>query len=56
MRQHLDMIIIAIRKPDDRMVFNPKADTVFEAGDVIVVVGCARSLKQLERMQTLGRI
>ena len=55
-RQHLDMIIIAIRKPDDRMVFNPKADTVFEADDVIVVVGCARSLKQLERMQTLGRI
>lgn len=55
-RQKLDMIIIAIRKPDDRMVFNPKADTVFEAGDVIVVVGCARSLKQLERMQTLGRM
>lgn len=55
-RQNLDMIIIAIRKPDDRMVFNPRADTVFEADDVIVVVGCARSLKQLERMQTLGRI
>jgi voltage-gated potassium channel len=48
-RQDYDVIIIVIRKPDDQMVFNPKADTVIEAGDVMVVVGSARSIKELER-------
>ncbi len=48
-RQSMDLIILAIRKPDDTMVFNPKADTMFEAGDMIVAVGRALSLKLLER-------
>ena len=39
-----------IRKPDDTMTFNPKAGTVIEAGDVMVVVGAAKSIKQLERV------
>ena len=49
-RKELDLIIICVRKPDDRMLFNPKADTIIEAGDVMVVVGCARNLKALERI------
>ena len=49
-RQNLDLIIIVIRKPDNSMVFNPKANTMFEAGDVVVAVGRAKSLKQFERM------
>ncbi len=49
-RQNYDLMIIVIRKVDDTMVFNPKADTVIEAGDIMVVVGCAKSLKQLERV------
>lgn len=48
-RQSYDLIIIVIRKSDDQMVFNPKADTVIEAGDVMVVVGSARNIKQFER-------
>lgn len=51
-RQSLDLIILAIRKPDDSMVFNPKAETKFEAGDTVVAVGRARSLKELDRLLT----
>ena len=49
-RKEFDLIIICIRKPDGRMLFNPKADTIIEAGDIMVVVGCARDLKALERI------
>ncbi len=49
-RQDFDLMIMVIRKPDDTMTFNPKADTVIEAGDVMVVVGAAKSIKQLERV------
>jgi voltage-gated potassium channel len=48
-RQIYDLIIIVIRKSDEQMVFNPKADTVIEAGDVMVVVGSAGNIKQFER-------
>lgn len=48
-RQEYDLIIIVIRKPGDEMVFNPKADTILEAGDTLVVVGSARNIKRLER-------
>ena len=49
-RKEFDLIIICIRKPDGRMLFNPKADTIIEAGDIMVVVGCARDLTALERI------
>lgn len=48
-RKSYDLIIIVIRKSDDQMVFNPKADTVIEVGDVMVVVGSARNIKLFER-------
>lgn len=48
-RQNYDLMIMAIRKQDDSMKFNPKADTTIEAGDVMVVVGAAKSISQLEQ-------
>jgi Trk K+ transport system NAD-binding subunit len=47
-RQNYDLMIIVIQKPDGSMVFNPKASTMVEAGCVMVVVGSAKSIKQLE--------
>ena len=47
-RQNYDLMIIAIRKQDDSMTFNPNADTYIEADDVMVVVGAAKSINQLE--------
>ena len=49
-RKDFDLITIVIRKPDEQMLFNPKADTIIEAGDVMVVVGSAKNIKQLDRL------
>lgn len=49
-RQQLDLIILTIKKADDTMIFNPTADTRIEEDDTLVVVGRAKSLKQLEHM------
>ena len=49
-RQQLDLIILTIKKADDTMIFNPKADTRIEVDDTLVVVGRAKSLTQLEHM------
>ncbi len=47
-RKDMDLIIIAIQNKENHMIFNPKADTKLEQGDIVVVMGCAKSLKQLE--------
>ena len=49
-RQNLNLIILAMKRADGAMRFNPGADTIIKAGDVAVVVGEKRSLVQLERM------
>ena len=49
-RQQLDLIILTIKKADDTLIFNPKADTRIEMDDTLVVVGRAKSVKQLELM------
>jgi voltage-gated potassium channel len=49
-RKDFNLMIIVIRKVGDQMVFNPKADTAIEAGDVMVVVGSAKQIKLLERI------
>ncbi len=49
-RKNLDLIIIAIRKPDGVMQFNPQADTALEALDTLVAVGTAQNLLKLEEL------
>jgi voltage-gated potassium channel len=51
-RQDFDLMIIVIQKVDNSMVFNPKASTTIEAGDVMVVVGSAKNIKRLEISST----
>ena len=48
-RQEMNLIVIAIQDKKGDMMFNPKADTKFVIGDTIVVMGSAKSIKQLER-------
>lgn len=47
-RKNLDVLIIAIKKSDGRMEFNPKPDSQIEEGDTIITVGQAANLKALE--------
>jgi voltage-gated potassium channel len=47
-RQRFNLIIIAIKKSDDSMLFNPSFETVFKAGDTVIAVGEETNLKKLE--------
>lgn len=47
-RQKMNLIVIAIQNKKGEMMFNPKADTKFVAGDTIVVMGSAKDIKQFE--------
>jgi TrkA domain protein len=46
------LILLAIRKSDARMIFNPPPETKIEAGDVLIVMGEQPSLKQLDAALT----
>ncbi len=44
------VIVMAIRKADGRMVFNPPADTIICAGDYLIVMGRQENLDALEAL------
>lgn len=46
-RASFDVIIIAIKKPTGRMVFNPGPDAIIQGGDVLIMLG---DKEQLERL------
>ena len=47
-RQQFNLIIIAIKKPDGSMLFNPSYETIIEADDTVIAVGQEGNLKRLE--------
>ena len=49
-RQDLDVIIIAMKKADGNMLFNPSAGSRIEAGDTVVVVGKDQNLIKLGKI------
>jgi len=49
-RQQFNLIIIAIKKPDGSMMFNPSFETVIEAGDTVIAVGQEGNLQKLEKI------
>ena len=48
-REHLGLIVIAIKKPDDTMLFNPTAEARIAAGDRLVLMGPVDNLREVER-------
>ena len=46
-RQKYNLIIIAIKKPDGSMQFNPSYDAVINSDDTVIAVGEAESLQKL---------
>jgi voltage-gated potassium channel len=48
-RSELDVVIIAIRRRHGQMIFNPTGDTILEAGDLLIAIGRAESLVELDR-------
>ena len=49
-RQQFNLIIIAIKKSDDSMLFNPSFETLIKAGDTVIAVGEETNLKKLEEI------
>jgi voltage-gated potassium channel len=47
-RQKYNLIIIAIKKPDDRMIFNPSFETRLGVGDTVIAVGDPVNLSKLQ--------
>jgi len=42
--------VLAIRKSDGRMQFNPPAEAEIHAGDYLIVMGEAANLRRLEQV------
>ena len=55
-RRELNLIIIAIKKSDDRMVFNPGPETVIEDNDTLIAMGDRDNLKVLEREASVNSL
>jgi voltage-gated potassium channel len=49
-RRDLGVIVLAIRKRDGRMLFNPPADTLIVGGDCLIVMGQLENLRRLETL------
>ena len=49
-RRDLGVIVLAIRRGDGEMVFNPPAEAVIEGGDFLIVMGEHESLRKLETL------
>jgi voltage-gated potassium channel len=48
LRQRFGVVVVGIRRADGKMDFNPEPETAMCAGDDLVVLGRAGSLKELE--------
>jgi len=48
----LGVIVMAIRKSDGKMQFNPPADTAVHGGDYLIVMGQLQKLRALETLVT----
>jgi voltage-gated potassium channel len=49
-RQKLNLIILAIKKADGDMTFNPGADTVIDVGDTLIALGTRGSMRKLAEL------
>ena len=55
-RRDLGVVVLAIRKLDGTMLFNPPADEKIGSGDHLIAMGPVEKLRQLERMLTEVRL
>ncbi|MDT4969745.1 MAG: voltage-gated potassium channel [Acidobacteriota bacterium] len=49
-RSQLEVIIVAMQHSGGEMIFNPPGDATLEAGDLLIAIGRAESLKELTAM------
>jgi voltage-gated potassium channel len=49
-RPELDIVIVAIRRADSQMLFNPSGDKSVESGDMLIAIGHPESLSKLKSL------
>lgn len=49
-RSELNIVIVSIRRSDGEIIFNPSGSTQIEGGDMLIAIGNAESLKQLNAL------
>ena len=49
-RQKLDLILVALKRADGAMLFNPTLETPILAGDTLIALGMRHNLEALEKM------
>jgi voltage-gated potassium channel len=52
LRQTLGLIVVAIKRPDGKMVFNPPPETEIDAGDLLITLGPKSQQDQLRTLAT----
>jgi len=50
LRNNAGVMVLAVRKPDGNMVFNPPADTRIAAGDFLIAMGRQTDLRALDEL------
>jgi voltage-gated potassium channel len=50
LRQDTGVMLLAVRRPDGNMLFNPPAETRVEAGDFLIAMGEQRHLRAFDRL------
>jgi voltage-gated potassium channel len=53
-RREVGVIVLAIRRADGQMVFNPAAEEIVTAGDCLIVMGRNDDVRKLEKLVTAG--
>jgi voltage-gated potassium channel len=49
-RQEMDVIIVAIKKREGEMEFNPSSKTRIEAGDTLIALGKSEDISKLTKV------
>lgn len=49
LRKEVDVIVVAIKQKSGKMVYNPRSDHAFQAGDILITLGPRKELDRLEQ-------
>jgi voltage-gated potassium channel len=49
-RQKFELIVVAIKRADGEMLFNPTPKTLIQAGDTLILIGMRKNLEALEEV------
>ena len=49
-RKEMDVIVVAVRRPDQDLIFNPPHDLAPQVGDILIALGTRDNLQRLEEL------